>query len=948
MPIKLHNINDPKPQFDPRFFDNDLTGSGGSVGLLGHSIDPCENQQSQNVFYDSFASNPDAILGIRKETQLLGKGQSVTKSICVQPISYKLKDLCSTIPFKDDMLLAFTGRNVEVWLDVEVSNIFTKTLSTTTGTERDKAVCYLVTAYVLNDSNSDKALNIKAANIVNNASSSIPYIVGAPSSTNYTIGAPYPTHYKSSTHLSFAPVLFDDCILALEEAYAWFIDEFDHTFTRLRSTFEPEIQDFLKDFSVYKDVTNLANQFNDIDWMSRSLDAALDGFVKHYAQDPNSESAFISLVSSQARHLSNYQVPIEIYNNFYNSIRNYAASISTDPELVVDTIIDNNVYLLLSQVIANLNSVNSNLPRIPASTCANKRMNFEQKAAIEANDPLILVQSAAGTGKTTTITGRLDHMQDNGVELSDVIALSFTNAAADELKARYPQLNSITIASMIHTIYSLNHPDQQLSSPEILANVTKSKLSLPFSEKVETLLSLIKDASEGTRGASLSVSLIELLGFVRQNKDFINTFLDTIGQTTLELEIVMSYLDIDTMKIPSQYLAKHLIIDEVQDNSIFEFVFLLKYVSLYFMSLFVVGDSSQTLYEFRSANPHAINMLESTGIFKTFKLQINYRSNQCVLDYANQFLNSIESNRFAHLQLHSALNSNVTEPKFNQAVDVHKIDVPTMADAKDEVYRTISSYEIRNWIQDCLNKKESVCVLAHARQTVKSAYKALEDNFPNEDIESLVPSRPYTAPILSTFVANRYQDVMHFPLTVLQQEIVNYIHNEYDSFMPARYKLTVQNVDNVLQGWITRSTPVFNVLLDRIQQNTISIDQFHKVIKQCLIDYEVSQSAIAQSMASGRNNKHKENAHNVNLLVSTIHSAKGMEFDHTIIVIPSKTNYLDQETMRMYYVALTRAKISEKVLVISNDSSCIFKMIHENVINQIRAQTTQNASASGD
>ena len=65
--------------------------------------------------------------------------------------------------------------------------------------------------------------------------------------------------------------------------------------------------------------------------------------------------------------------------------------------------------------------------------------------------------------------------------------------------------------------------------------------------------------------------------------------LDIIGQTSLELEIIICYQKIDTLAEPPEVKSKYLIIDEVQDNSIFEFIYTLKYVDKNKESLFIVG-----------------------------------------------------------------------------------------------------------------------------------------------------------------------------------------------------------------------------------------------------------------------------------------------------------------------------------------------------------------------
>src|SRR5699024_525068 len=136
------------------------------------------------------------------------------------------------------------------------------------------------------------------------------------------------------------------------------------------------------------------------------------------------------------------------------------------------------------------------------------------------------------------------------------------------------------------------------------------------------------------------------------NFDEVMNILNTIEQTTLELEIIICYQGIDKLRVPDEYLNnRYLIIDEVQDNSLFEFIYVLKYVNKFKKNLFIVGDCSQTLYEFRASNPRVLNTLESSNIFATHALNINYRSKQEILTFANTLLNIIEANQFAKITL---------------------------------------------------------------------------------------------------------------------------------------------------------------------------------------------------------------------------------------------------------------------------------------------------------
>ena len=226
-----------------------------------------------------------------------------------------------------------------------------------------------------------------------------------------------------------------------------------------------------------------------------------------------------------------------------------------------------------------------------------------------------------------------------GVNPNDIMVLSFTNAAADNIKEKNPNVHSMTIASMIHEIYSANFSGHELSSLDTIIN----SLDIYYPTTVGTQSPQQKVAETFKRRCSRIIrndanAFTDMNNFIEENYDDVIAILDTIHQTSLELEIIICYQKIDTLIEPPSVTSKFLIMDEVQDNSIFEFVYTLKYIDKHKESLFIVGDCSQTLYEFRASNPRALNILEGSGTFTTYQLHVNYRSNQEILDFANIIL----------------------------------------------------------------------------------------------------------------------------------------------------------------------------------------------------------------------------------------------------------------------------------------------------------------------
>lgn len=289
--------------------------------------------------------------------------------------------------------------------------------------------------------------------------------------------------------------------------------------------------------------------------------------------------------------------------------------------------------------------------------------------------------------------------------MNKVMVLSFTNAAADNIKARCPGIQSMTIAKMIDTIYTKNHPTHQLSSS--LARRGEGSTFTNSLELYRNSLPLIPELIAAVNRVEKNNDYATLLRLVEENYNDIMKILDTVGQTTFQLEIIICYLEYATMTIP--FDIEHLLIDEVQDNAVFEFIFFLNLTCKLKNHLYLVGDCSQTLYEFRASDPKALNTIESCGLFATFPLNINYRSNQNILHFANSLLNDIEANQYANIQLQSFELNTITKQSFEEAVVVNYSHLYRISDMEDTILGKLKSPDMQRWIDDKLAKNEQIC-----------------------------------------------------------------------------------------------------------------------------------------------------------------------------------------------------------------------------------------------
>lgn len=274
--------------------------------------------------------------------------------------------------------------------------------------------------------------------------------------------------------------------------------------------------------------------------------------------------------------LNNYSVNLEDYKDIYEYIYQNRPS-------ALDDITEVNLNLLLNATLKTLEQNKANIPTFTPQpmTPTTPPLSKEQIRAVTTNSPCVIVQAGAGTGKSHTIRNRINYLAQCGVDLSNVMVLSFTNAAANHIKDIAPAVNSKTIASMIHDIYSMNY-NHSLSTVDTMLNILRANPKIANTVAGQGLINglsrLRKDINSG---------LIDLSNLVAQHFDDVIKILDEINQTTLELESIICY-HAKNLQEPNA-LCTHLIMDEVQDNSIFEFIYVINYVVRHNACLYLVG-----------------------------------------------------------------------------------------------------------------------------------------------------------------------------------------------------------------------------------------------------------------------------------------------------------------------------------------------------------------------
>lgn len=295
-------------------------------------------------------------------------------------------------------------------------------------------------------------------------------------------------------------------------------------------------------------------------------------------------------------------------------------------------------------------------------------------------------------------------------------------------------------------------------------------------------------------------------------------------------------------------------------------------------------------------------------------MQVNYRSNQEILDFANVLLRNIEANQYANIQLQANSLSKVTEKSFNDAVKFSYCRLAKLADFNDVTIESYIKQAMKPYIDEKLDKGEKVTFLAYTRRHISQINEALKKIYPDREIVSLVPEKLYNSTVFSSFIKQYWSEIKFVPSQNIINVIVAKLLNKLGFLVRDKDK-SLQSVQKLLGDWRTQYTNTIAAWQNQVANNQLSTADFMENVKESMLSFEIQHNAVKQALLSARNeeSKNKDNVAKADFILSTIHSAKGLEFDN-VIVIYRNENDMNEEKKRMYYVAFTRAVKSEYIL----------------------------------
>lgn len=664
-------------------------------------------------------------------------------------------------------------------------------------------------------------------------------------------------------------------------------------------------------------------------WSTGALADKVTGLIADLG--PVSGNDHLNVIIHLVRRLNLYKVPLEVYRR----VAEVLGTVTTaDQRKRIEQV---NANLALVSVMGTLADHRDELARPPAPidpATVPDWLTPDQKAAVCSLEPLILVQAAAGTGKTTTLVARLEAMLAAGVPAERIRVMTFTNAAADQITERHKNVPAATIARTVMDMYARAHPTHALSTAQTLVNT----IAINYGDQgwEGTFCDLVLRAT----GNGNHQAMADLNVFVAHHRERVVDLLDAVGQTTLELHLVLCHQQVDDL-VDLADGPLFFVIDEVQDTSVWEFIFVLSWAVRSRSSVFMVGDASQTLFEFRFADPQSLNALEASGVFTTFALQTNYRSRQEICDYANVLLGQLDTNRFARLQLQANDLTAPTPDTFAKTVQVEHHTTPVQRFIAEDFADVIAEVADR-WVAPRVNQGRRVALIAYSRREVDIMLDVALGRFGKDKTACLVAKRSMELAMFSQWVRRFWHKVENVPAAQAPWLIHHELLSEVDFLVPragGSPKVREVAVGQITQWWQT-SAPVINGWIDLHHQGVLDHQQVMDLLRDNLLGFEISmnQRRLNVVRASNANHKQKVVDAQVPVVVSTIHGVKGLEFDHTVVVLKTTEGAQKQDFRRLAYVALTRARIDELVVSYGPQEAerSLYRRYHDLVLNALQ------------
>jgi len=601
-----------------------------------------------------------------------------------------------------------------------------------------------------------------------------------------------------------------------------------------------------------------------------------------------------------------------------------------------------------------------------------KELNKEQCEAATSIDGPLLILAGAGTGKTRTLTYRAAYMLEHGIEDKNILMLTFTNKAANEMKTRIRGLcgeNTNITACTFHSFCAIvlrRYGEKIGISPSFV---------ILGSGDDEDIISIMKSGEDKEKykgkGFPPSRYICDAISAAINKHKKVRDIISGSNYECFEREIVelgkkaraykaennlLNYDDIlvQTIKLLSECpeitkrvaeIYTHIMVDEYQDTNFLQEAILLRLFE-YTKNIAVVGDDMQSLYAFRGAEiGNILHFRERFEGAKLVKLTLNYRSCQEILDF---------SNKMCEYQNAYMKTSELSDFAKHLTGTHHSSKLPTLLSVGDQEEECKEAYNIIVSTIDKGTSPSEICVIE--RNAVLSARLEIMLNRSHIEFDKYGGEKFFEKKHIKDILAylrimlNPYDEISWFRVLQLHPGIGNiyarkiaekcktegsqYLSfNEYKKRKFYNELLILQNeidgnngknVELLVSEFVDFYVDLQNRVITEMETDEdnreslyVSLDSMKEDFDQLIDiakDYKKLSTFLDDMLLDNSGNEESSTNH---VIISTVHSAKGLEFD-TVIVLDAIDEIFpkadevgsdeDLEELRCMYVAITRAK----------------------------------------
>jgi len=593
-------------------------------------------------------------------------------------------------------------------------------------------------------------------------------------------------------------------------------------------------------------------------------------------------------------------------------------------------------------------------------------LNKQQKQAIDHIEGPLLVLAGAGSGKTKVVTMKIAKLIEIGVDPNEILAVTFTNKAANEMSQRINKLTFKHVTSctfhalgakiLRESIHHLGYSDNfTIYDEEDCLKLLKECFTSLNIKQDKEILKKIRYKISNCKNEFINLDDIKSSSILSKNEiDIFSMYQNKLKSfKSVDFEDLL-YLPIKLFYEKSQVLSYYqnkwsfILVDEYQDTNFVQYL-LIKMLSKKNQNICVVGDPDQSIYSFRGAKyQNILNFDKDFQNAKIIRLEKNYRSTSTILNAANNVIknnkNRFEKNLYSEKTEGEKIYIFKAESEQMEAAFVVEKILKLKGKIKLEeiaiFYRTNFQSRI---FEDILLAKNIPYIIYggisfYKRKEIKDILAFLKLLISDSDF--LAFSRTiniFTKGFGKTtinklfFLSEKHQ----IPILSLLNQILNTPNNFIDIKLNSNQKINLQNylknikelkelyqknldIDELISQIITKMH-----YLDHLKQDPQSFENRKENIDELItkskkwqeennknLDYFLEELSLTSAKT--------ENYDEKSLKLMTLHNSKGLEFECVFIVgleedlFPhsnSKNTFEKiEEERRLFYVGMTRAK----------------------------------------